>query len=127
MTDNEALADVILRGGTIIDGTGQPRFRGDIAVKNGKIAAIGDLAGIRAWQEYSAEGLAVSPGFIDAHAHSDTAFTRDDSGASKLYQGVTTEISGNCGDSPFPAAPGNKDPWQIPSFADFLAAFQERG
>ena len=127
MTDSKALADIIIRGGTIIDGMGRPRFLGDIAVKNGKIAAIGDLAGIRAWQEYSAEGLAVSPGFIDAHAHSDTAFTRDDSGASKLYQGVTTEISGNCGDSPFPAAPGNKDPWQLPSFTDFLAAFQEHG
>ena len=127
MTDSKASADIIIRGGTIIDGTGRPRFRGDVAIQEGKIAALGDLSHSRGRQELSAEGLIVAPGFIDAHAHSDTAFTRDDSGASKLYQGVTTEISGNCGDSPFPAAPGEKDPWQLPSFSDFLDAFRERG
>ena len=127
MTDSKASADIIIRGGTIIDGTGRPRFRGDVAIQEGKIAALGDLSHSRGRQELSAEGLIVAPGFIDAHAHSDTAFTRDDSGASKLYQGVTTEISGNCGDSPFPAAPRNKDPWQLPSFSDFLNAFQEHG
>ena len=127
MTDSKALADIIIRGGTIIDGTGRPRFRGDVALRDGTITALGDLSHIRGRQELSAEGLIVAPGFIDAHAHSDTAFTRDDSGASKLYQGVTTEISGNCGDSPFPAASGNKNPWQLPSFADFLDAFQARG
>lgn len=119
--------DIVIRGGTVIDGTGRPRFRGNVAVQEGRIAALGDLSHIRGRQELSAEGLIVAPGFIDAHAHSDTAFTRDDSGASKLYQGVTTEISGNCGDSPFPAAADNHDPWQLPSFTDFLNAFQERG
>lgn len=127
MTKSIEPADAVIHGGTIIDGTGRPRFRSDVAVKNGRITAIGDLAGLRGRTEINAEGLAVAPGFIDAHAHSDTAFTRDDSGASKLYQGVTTEISGNCGYSPFPAAPGNKDPWQLPSYTDFLDAFQERG
>ena len=127
MAKNDLQADIILRGGEIIDGTGRPRFAGDIAVKDGKITAIGDLSAMRGAEELRAEGLAVAPGFIDAHAHSDTAFTRDSSGASKLYQGITTEISGNCGDSPFPAPPGNADPWQLPSFADYLEAFRARG
>ena len=122
MTKSIEPADEVIRGGTIIDGTGRPRFRSDVAVKNGRITAIGDLAGLRGRTEINAEGLVVAPGFIDAHAHSDTAFVRDDSGASKLYQGVTTEISGNCGDSPFPDTPGNKDPWQLSSFADFQSA-----
>ncbi len=120
-------ADIIIRAGTIIDGTGRGGFQGDIAVKDGKISALGDLSHMNGKYEYSAEGLVTAPGFIDAHAHSDTAFVRDDSGASKLYQGVTTEISGNCGHSAFPAAPGSSDPWVLPSFGGFLDAFRERG
>ncbi len=127
MKESIQAADVIIRGGTIIDGTGRPRFRGDISVRDGKITSLGNLSQMRGEREFSAEGLIVAPGFIDAHAHSDTAFVRDGSGASKLYQGVTTEISGNCGDSPFPAVPGEKAPWQLPSFADFLEAFSARG
>jgi len=120
-------ADFIIRGGTVVDGTGRPAYRGDVAVKDGKIAAIGDLSSLKAKRECLADGLTVAPGFIDAHAHSDTAFVRDGSGASKLFQGITTEISGNCGDSPFPASLDNRDPWQFASFADFLEAFSARG
>ena len=127
MTSAMETADIIIRGGTIIDGTGQPGYRGDIAVQDGIIAALGDLQRLRGRREFSAEGLAVAPGFIDAHAHSDTMFVRDDSGASKLYQGITTEISGNCGDSPFPMRKGDSDPWMFPSFAEFLDAFSRRG
>ena len=125
--ESNRTADIIIHGGTIIDGTGRPGFRGDVAIKDGKISALGDLSRLRGEQEFSAEGLAVAPGFIDAHAHSDTMFVRDSSGASKLFQGVTTEISGNCGDSPFPAPPDNNDPWMFPSFRDFLDAFSSRG
>ena len=124
---SDLTADIIIRGGTVIDGTGRPRFQGDVAVTDGKISALGDLSAMAGKREISAEGLTVAPGFIDAHAHSDTAFTRDDSGASKLYQGVTTEITGNCGSSPFPAAPGKDDPWMLPSFSEFLDAFSARG
>ena len=127
MMESNRTADIIIHGGTIIDGTGRPGFRGDVAIKDGKISALGDLSRLRGEQEFSAEGLAVAPGFIDAHAHSDTMFVRDSSGASKLFQGVTTEISGNCGDSPFPAPPDNNDPWMFPSFRDFLDAFSSRG
>ena len=71
----------------------------------------------------------MSPGFIDAHAHSDTCFLRDDSGASKLYQGITTEVSGNCGSSPFPAAPGVEEEgeWRCRSFGDFVRRFEAGG
>ena len=120
-------ADILIRGATVIDGTGRPGFRGDIAVSDGKIVAVGDCGGLRAREEIDAEGLTVAPGFIDAHAHSDTMFLKDDSGASKLYQGITTEISGNCGYSPFPSPEGNDHPWRFASYADFLRAFSENG
>ena len=101
-------ADLIIRGATVIDGTGRPGFRGDIAIGGGRILAVGDCSGLEAVEEIRADGLTAAPGFIDAHAHSDTAFVRDGSGASKLYQGITTEISGNCGDSPFRRAMGTR-------------------
>ena len=119
----------MIRGGTVIDGTGRPGFRADVLVRDGIIAEIGDLRGTRGGQTLDAEGLAVAPGFIDAHAHSDTSFLRDDSFASKLYQGVTAEISGNCGSSPFPALPAHlgDDPWRCASFSDFLQRFEAGG
>ena len=121
--------DILIRGGTVIDGTGRPGFRADVAVQGGQITAIGDLCGQSAGQILDADGLTVAPGFIDAHAHSDTAFLKDDSGASKLYQGITTEISGNCGSSPFPALPERlgEDPWRCACFADFLGKFESEG
>lgn len=117
---------LIIRGGTVVDGTGRPRFRADVEVSGGVITAVGDTAPSGASDKVlDAEGLIVAPGFIDAHAHSDTAFLRDDSGASKLYQGVTTEISGNCGSSPFPYARpsyGEKE-WRSASFGEFYDRF----
>ena len=97
---------VIIRGGTVVDGTGKPGYCADVEIRGGTITAVGDLSGQSADQVLDAGGLTVAPGFIDAHAHSDTAFLLDDSGASKLYQGVTTEVTGNCGSSPFPALSG---------------------
>ena len=95
--------DLMIRGGLVMDGTGGAAFRADIGIRDGIIAEIGQLSGTASAKTLEAEGLVAAPGFIDAHAHSDTAFLQDSSGASKLYQGVTTEISGNCGDSPFHA------------------------
>ena len=126
MADHKNMADIVIRGGVIVDGTGRPGYRGDLAVKSGKIAALGDLHDWHGARELDTEGLTVAPGFIDAHAHSDTSFVRDDSSASKLCQGVTTEITGNCGDSPFPAAPGCAAPSQLPSFEDFVEAVRAR-
>lgn len=123
------MQDIIIRGGLVIDGTGSAGYRADVAVKDGRITAIGDLSGMRAQKELGAAGLAVAPGFIDSHAHSDISFLQDDSSASKLFQGITTEVSGQCGESPFPALPERADAtnWQCESFADFVRQFEQGG
>ena len=123
------MEDIIIRGGFVIDGTGRPGFRADIAVRDGIITDIGDLSGRLALQVLDADGLTAAPGFIDAHTHSDTFFLEDDSGASRLYQGVTTDISGNCGFSRFPALEERQgdDPWHCTSYADFLRKYESAG
>lgn len=98
--------DLILRGGTVIDGTKAPRFEADVAVHDGRIAAIGDLAGYSAKQVLDATGKIVAPGFIDAHTHDDMALISQPSMDFKVSQGVTTVIAGNCGIS---AAPLKRD------------------
>lgn len=121
------MEDIIIRGGCVADGTGAPLFRADVAVTDGKITATGDLSHLQARRELSAQGLVVAPGFIDAHAHSDTSFLRDSSSASKLYQGITTEISGQCGSSPFPALPEKlrtDAPFRCLSFDEFVRKFE---
>ena len=125
--EQNIMENIVIRGGIVVDGTGRPRYRADVAVRGGKIAAIGDVTGYGG-RTLDADGLVVAPGFIDAHAHSDICFLRDDSGASKLYQGITTEVSGNCGDSPFPAAPGeDEDEWLCGSFREFTDRFEKGG
>ena len=123
------MTHLVIRGGTVMDGTGKPGYRGDVEVRDGIITAVGEIPAVSGAEVLDAEGLAVAPGFIDAHAHSDTAFLADSSGASKLFQGITTEISGNCGFSPFPAPPGQGDagPRRCASFADFLQKFEACG
>ena len=124
------MIDIIIRGGMIADGTGKPLYRADIAVKNGRIAQIGDLSAMQAKKELDAAGCIVAPGFIDAHAHSDTSFLRDSSCASKLYQGITTEVTGQCGSSPFPCLPERlsaDSPWRCASFDDFVHKFEQGG
>ena len=121
------MQDIIIRGGRVVDGTGGPGYIADVAVKDGKIAAIGDLSAMEAAKTLDAAGLVVAPGFIDSHAHSDTSFLRDDSGASKLYQGVTTEVTGQCGSSPFPTFPGPGEDWPCASFEAFLDRFEREG
>ena len=123
------MEETIIRGGTLMDGTGRDGFRADVAVSGGRITAIGDLKSQSADRVLDAEGMVVAPGFIDAHAHSDTAFLEDDSSASKLYQGITLEISGNCGSSPFPAPEKglDREEWLCGSYAGFLRRFEEKG
>ena len=124
------MVDLIIRGGLVYDGTGAPPVLADVAVCAGKICAIGDLSGMAAKKTLDAKGYAVAPGFIDSHAHSDTSFLADDSCASKLYQGVTTEVTGQCGMSPFPALKERIDPdkpWECESFDAFVRRFEEGG
>lgn len=96
--------DCILTGGSIIDGSGAPRFRGDVGWKDGRITAIGDLSQECAEQRIDCEGLVVAPGFIDCHCHSELSLIAHPGAQSKVHQGVTTEILGNCGWSTFPLA-----------------------
>lgn len=91
--------DVLILGGTIVDGTGSEAYRGDIGIKGDTIAAIGDLKGEDAKQVVHAEGKTVVPGFIDAHSHADLSVLFEPSMCNYLQQGVTTVVGGNCGHS----------------------------
>ncbi|MGA0569119.1 N-acyl-D-amino-acid deacylase family protein [Variovorax sp. VNK109] len=98
--------DLLILGGTVIDGTKAPRFDADVGIVNGRIAAIGKLAGHTADQTIDATGLIVAPGFIDSHTHDDAAVLSQADMSFKVSQGVTTVIAGNCGIS---AAPLRRD------------------
>lgn len=95
------LADIVIRNGSILDGLGgEPRI-GDVAIRQDRIAAVGRFGG-RGELEIDASGLAVAPGFIDIHSHSDYTLLVDPRAQSALYQGVTLEVLGNCGHGCFP-------------------------
>ena len=95
--------DTLILNGTVVDGSGGPSYRGDVAIEGGTIAAVGDLSAAEAAERIDAAGCVVSPGFIDMHSHSDVTMLDDPMGDSKARQGVTTEVCGNCGSSPYPA------------------------
>lgn len=100
-----------LRGGTIVDGTGAPPFVGDVAIKGELITQVTPPNAVRSHpnDEIDCTGLTVVPGFIDIHTHSDLSFVHHPSAPSKLMQGVTTEVVGNCGFSPFPVHPQRRE------------------
>ena len=93
--------DTIIANGVIYCGDGKAPIKGSVGIRDGKIAAIGKI-GNSCDKLIDAQGLAVSPGFIDIHTHTDTNLLQAPLGDSRIYQGVTTDIGGNCGDSPFP-------------------------
>ena len=97
------MTDLLIRGGTVIDGTGAPGVRGDVAVTNGKITDVGAFTGRRAMRMIDARGMVVSPGFIDIHSHSDESMLVNSAMESALHQGVTLVVCGNCGGSSAPA------------------------
>ena len=87
--------DLIIRGGTVVDGTGGAPFKADIAVKDGKIAALGVVNGDAA-QEIDAAGKIVTPGFVDIHTHYDGQATWEQRMSPSSSHGVTTALMGNC-------------------------------
>ncbi|QGP93689.1 D-aminoacylase [Neomoorella glycerini] len=93
---------LLIKGGTVVDGTGRPPFRADVGLQGAKIAALGRLDGTPAGKVIDAAGLVVAPGFIDFHSHADAELLRDPEARAKLVQGVTTEVIGNCGMSLVP-------------------------
>ena len=90
--------DLLIQNGRVIDGTGSAAYQADIGVVGDEIAAIGQLEGETA-KSVDASGLVVTPGFIDLHTHSDMSFLLDNTAQSKVRQGVTLELAGNCGSS----------------------------
>ena len=112
--------DTLIRGGTVVDGSGRQRFRADVGVSNGRIEAVGRLVRTEAARVIEATGLVVAPGFIDMHSHSDVTLLDDPGGESKAHQGVTTEVTGNCSYSPFPS--GDVPPGDMQEIMGFTMA-----
>ncbi len=128
--------DILVRGGLVLDGSGAPGARADLAIRDGHIAAIGTELGEDAAKVIDAAGLAVAPGFIDIKTHSDFTLPINPKAESKVRQGVTTEIIGHCGFSVAPALPGKVEllreylspsapwlPFRETTFADYLSGF----
>ena len=101
--------DLVVRNGTVVDGTRAPRYQADVAVNSDRIAAIGNVDG-EAKVEIDATGLVIAPGFIDAHTHDDRLMLSAPEMAPKVSQGLTTVVAGNCGISLAPAPRGMSTP-----------------
>jgi N-acyl-D-aspartate/D-glutamate deacylase len=128
--------DLLIRGGHLIDGTGAPGRDADVSVQSGRVVAVERRSTRPAHRVIDARGLVVAPGFIDIHTHSDFTLPLNPRAESKIRQGVTLEVVGNCGFSAAPVRPGlagvlrqylaSSAPW-LPftetTFGDYLAAF----
>lgn len=97
MTVEPQTFDILVRGGTVLDGTGAPAVRADVGILGDRIAAVGELAQAPAGRVIEAAGLRVAPGFIDIHTHSDISVLFAPDQASSIAMGVTTQVTGNCG------------------------------
>ncbi|MCC6919244.1 MAG: amidohydrolase family protein [Alphaproteobacteria bacterium] len=138
--------DLIIRNGTIVDGTGAKPFEGDVAVSKGRIAEVGGRISARGVEEIDARGLIVTPGFVDIHTHYDGQATWDNRLSPSSIHGVTTAVFGNCGIGFAPCRPDDHDrlislmegvediphpvlqeglKWNWESFGDFLNALEE--
>src|SRR5439155_6104684 len=139
--------DLVIRGATVVDGLGHDPYRADLAVKDGRIAAIGEI-GADAAEVVDAGGLTLMPGIIDLHTHYDAQVTWDPTLSPSPSLGVTTVVTGNCGFGIVPSPPPLRDlimrnlavvegmdlealrtgiDWQFQSFAEYLAAVRRQG
>ncbi|MFO8061024.1 MAG: amidohydrolase family protein [Bacillota bacterium] len=134
------MLDLLITGGVVMNGTGGPWFRADVGIDEGRIAFIGDSAAVEARKAIDAEGLVVAPGFIDIHSHSDSNLLINPAAESKVRQGVTTEVIGQCGVSAAPVQPEQIEEMKehLPdspdlqdlcwsSMADYLSLLESRG
>ena len=116
--------DLVINNGTVIDGTGQARFRANVGILDGKIAAISQDGPLTGRQTLDATDLIVAPGFIDIHSHADWVLPLPDHDqilAPLLLQGITTLVTGNCGFSPAPVTEESQ-----PLLVEFSEMLRER-
>ena len=141
--------DLLIRGGTLVDGTGAPASRGDLGIRDGKIAAMGEIQGT-ADRSFEADGCVVSPGFVDIHTHYDAQVFWDRMLTISPWHGVTSVVVGNCGFGIAPTRPEHRDlilrtlesvegmsldalhagvgdDWPFETFPEFLDAIDARG
>ena len=139
-------ADLVVRGGTVVDGSGRPGVQADVAVENGRISAVGK--NLEGKQTLDASGHVVAPGFIDIHTHYDAQVFWDPALSPSCYHGVTTVVAGNCGFSIAPTRPDHREliartlenvedmnvaslaagiPWDFETFPEYLASVERRG
>jgi len=132
--------DIIIKNGRVIDGTGNPWVQLDVGVSDRKISTVGELDASQAALVIDATNLIVSPGFIDIHTHSDLTLLINARAESKVRQGVTTEVLGNCGTSPAPTSAATLEllkktwgseadevDWSWSSFGDYLKRIEDQG
>ena len=124
--------DLVIENGLVVDGAGTPGKRADVGIAGTRIVAIGDLKVADAGRRLDATGCIVAPGFIDIHNHSDLALLADGRAESMVRQGVTTQVTGNCGLTPAPVHDAIRDDlrktmvgptygsWRWNSFGQFL-------
>src|SRR5919112_4411385 len=140
--------DLILRNGTVVDGTGAPRRSADVGVADGRIAAVGEVAATDGAEEIDLGGAVLAPGFVDIHTHYDAQVLWDPDLTPSSWHGVTTVVMGNCGFGIAPTRPEHRStiartlenvegmsvdaleagiPWTFESFPEYLDAVEAAG